>query len=90
MLCRDGIIDVGNLNGDQRSAAPCEPDEEVVGGTAIALDSRIGEAALLAQPSREGCNLCMMRMVLASGFVEPTQEAQPLNPATDKARSRLG
>ena len=64
--------------------------EEVVGGVAIALGGRIGEAALLAQPLLKDRELSMMRMVLTFGFIEPTQEAQPLNAATDKACSRLG
>ena len=90
MLCRNGIIDVDDLDGDQRSAFCCQPDEKMVGGVAIALDGRIGEAALLAQPLLKDRDLYMMRMALTFGFVEPTQEAEPLNTATDKACSRLG
>jgi len=90
VLCRNGIIDVGDLDGDQWKAVSCQPDEEVVGGAAIALDGRIREAPLSVQPVLKDRDLCVMRTVLMFGFVEPIQKAQPLDTATDKACSRLG
>ena len=90
MLCRNDIVDVGHPDGVKRNAFPSQPEEEVVGGAAVVLDGRRGKAALLAQPLLKDRDLCVMRMVLMFGFVEPSQEAQPLDSATDKACSRLG
>jgi hypothetical protein len=59
-------------------------------GTAVVLYGRRGKAALLAQPLLKDRDLSVLRMVLMFGFVEPSQEAQPLDSATDKACSRLG
>ena len=50
VLCHNGIVDVGHLDGVQRCAFPCQPEEEVVGGGAIVLYGRFGQAAFFAQP----------------------------------------
>ena len=90
VLFRNGVVDVGHLDGVQRCAFPRQPEEEVVGGAAVVLYGRRGKAALLAQPLLKDRDHSVMRMVLIFGFVEPSQEAQPLDSATDKACSRLG
>ena len=77
VLCRNGIIDVGHPDGAQGNTLSGQPAEEVIGGTAVVLYGRRGKAALLAQPLLEDRDLCVMRMVLTFGFVEPPQEAQP-------------
>ena len=51
---------------------------------------RPGKAALLAQPALEDRDLRLVRMGFMFRLVEPSQEAQPFNSATDEARSRLG
>src|ERR1700730_1091558 len=90
VLFRDGIVDVSHLDGVQRCAFPCQPEEEAVGGAAVVLYGRRGKAALLAQPLLKDRDHSVMRMLLIFGFVEPSDEAQPLDSATDKACSRLG
>src|SRR5580692_4340347 len=90
VFCRNGIVDVGHLDGVQRCAFPCQPEEEAVDGAAVVLYGRRGKAALLAQPLLKDRDLCVMRMVLMFGFVEPSQEAQPLDSATHKASCRPG
>src|SRR5258708_7698490 len=90
VLCGDDIVDVGHPDGAQGSTLCSQPEEEVVGGAAVVLHGRRGKAALLAQPLFKYCDLCVMRMVLTVGFVEPSHEAQPLDPATDEACSRFG
>jgi len=89
-LCRNGIVDVVHLDRVQRPAFPCQPEEEAVGGAAVVLYGRRGKAALLAQPLLKVRDLSVMRMVLMFGFVQPSQEAQPLDSVTEKACSRLG
>ena len=88
VLCRNGIVDVGHLDGVQRRAFSCQPEEEVVGGAAIALYGLFRQAAFLAQPHLKDRDLGVMRMMLSFGFVEPAQKAQPLDAAADKACSR--
>jgi hypothetical protein len=90
VLCRNGIVDVGYLDGVQRCGFACQPEEEAVGGAAVVLYGRRGKAALLAQPLLKDRDLSVMRMVLMFGFIEPSQEAQPLHSAPEKAYSRLG
>ena len=80
MLCRNGIVDVGHPDGAQGNALSSQPEEEVVGGAAVVLYGRRGKAALFAQPLLKDRDLCVMRMVLMFGFVEPSQEAQPSDP----------
>src|SRR5260370_1382767 len=89
-LFRNGMVDVGHLDGIQRCAFPCQPEEEVVDGAAVVSYGRRGKAALLPQPLLKDRDNSVMRMVLMFGFVEPSQEAQPLDSAADKACSRLG
>jgi hypothetical protein len=90
VLCRNDIVDVIHPDGAQGNTLSSQPEEEVVGGAAVVLYGRRGKAALLAQPLLKDRDLCVMRMVLMFEFVEPPQEAQPLDSATDKACSRLG
>src|ERR1700730_12580493 len=90
VFCRHGIVDVGHLDGVQRCAFPCQPEEEVVDGAAVVLYGRRGKAALLAQPLLKDRDHSVMRMVLMFGFVGPSQEAQPLDSATHKASCRPG
>jgi hypothetical protein len=90
VLCRNGIVDVGHLDGVQRCAFLCQPEEEVVGGAAVVLYGRRGKAALLAQPLLKDRDLSVMCMVLMFGFVQPSQGAQPLDSVTETACSRLG
>ena len=90
MLCRNGIVDVDHPDSVQRNTLRGQPAEEAVGGVAVVLYGRRGKAAILAQPLLKDRDLCVMRMVLMFGFVEPAQEAQPFDSATDKACSRLG
>jgi hypothetical protein len=89
VLCRNDIVDVGHPDGAQGNTLSSQPEEEVVGGAAVVLYGRRGKAALLAQPLLKDRDLCVMRMVLMFEFVEPPQEAQPLDSATDKARAPL-
>ena len=59
----------------QRNTLRGQPAEEAVGGVAVVLYGRRGKAAILAQPLLKDCDLCVMRMVLMFGFVEPPQES---------------
>ena len=90
VLCRNDIVDVGHPDGAQPNILSGQPTEEVVGGPAIALYGRVGETALSAQPVLKGRDLCIMRMAVMFGFVEPSQKAQPLDSVTDKAVRALG
>jgi hypothetical protein len=72
VLCRNGIVDVGHLDGVQRCAFPCQPEEEAVDGAAVVLYGRRAHAALLAQPLLKYRDLCVMWMELTFGFVEPS------------------
>jgi len=54
------------------------------------LYGRRGKAALLAEPLLQDRDLCVVRMAIVFGFIEPSQEAQPVYSATDEACSRLG
>jgi hypothetical protein len=90
VLCCNDIIDVSHPDGAQGNTLSSQPAEEVIGGTAVVLYGRRGKAALLAQPLLEDRDLCVMRMVLTLGFVEPPQEAQPSDRVSDEARFRFG
>src|ERR1700730_718423 len=82
---RNGIVEVGHLDGVQRCAFPCQPEEEVVDGAAVVLYGRRGKAALLAQPLLKDRDHSVMRMVLMFGFVQPSQDGQPMDSVPEQA-----
>jgi hypothetical protein len=90
VLRSDHIVDVGHPDGAQGNTLSSQPEDEAVGGVAVVSDGRPGKAALLAQPALEDHDLGLVRMGFMFRLVEPSQEAQPFNSATDEARSRLG
>ena len=90
VLCHNGIVDVGHLDGVQRCAFSCQPEEEVVGGGAIGLYGRFRQAAFFAQPIFEYPDLGLMRMMVFFGFIEPAQKAQPVDAVADEPFEGLG
>src|SRR5580693_1027223 len=56
-LCRNGIVDVGHLDGVQRCAFPCQP-EEAVDGAAVVLYGRRGKGRALGAATSPCCGWC--------------------------------
>src|SRR5262249_52154670 len=69
---------------------PAQPREEAIGGRAVALSRRAGQAALVAQPFLEGRNLGAMGMASFLALIEPDQKAKPSDPLGDEPLARLG
>src|SRR5208282_2989081 len=84
VLRRHGVVDVGHPDGAQGDVVPGQTGEEVVGGYAVALRRRIGQAAFFVKPLLEDPDLGVMRMWAFFGLIEPAQKAQPLDPAADE------
>jgi len=90
VLRHNGVVDVGHLDGVQRRAFSGQPEEEVVGGGAIALCGLFRQAAFFAQPIVEYPDLGLMRMMVFFGFIEPAQKAQPVDAAAGEPFEGLG